>query len=74
MSDSVKKTIEHIRQQIVANIRAGPMPPQEEMPLLSQEYQAVWRAEEEPGDAALLARTVRETRGNCNHRLHLSPI
>ena len=56
MSDSVKKTIEHIRQQIVANIRAGPMPPQEEMPLLSQEYQAVWRAEdEEPGDAALLA-------------------
>jgi hypothetical protein len=56
MSDSVKKTIEHIRQQIVANIRAGPMPPQEEMPLLSQEYQAVWRAEdEEPGDAELLA-------------------
>jgi hypothetical protein len=56
MSDSVKKTIEHIRQQIVANIRAGPMPPQEEMPLLSQEYQAVWRAEdEELGDAELLA-------------------
>jgi hypothetical protein len=56
MSDGVKRTIEHIRQQIVANIRAGLMPPQEEMPLLSREYQAVWRAEdEEPGDAALLA-------------------
>jgi hypothetical protein len=56
MSDNVKKTIEHIRQQIVANIHAGPMPPQEEMPLLSQEYQAVWRAEdEELGDAELLA-------------------
>ena len=47
MSDSDKETIEHIRQQIVANILAGPMPPQEEMPLLSQEYQAVWRTKDE---------------------------
>ena len=47
MSDSFKETIEHIRQQIVANILAGPMPPQEEMPLLSQEYQAVWRTKDE---------------------------
>jgi len=60
MSDSFKETIEHIRQQIVANILAGPMPPPEEMPLLSQEYQAVWRAGNETPDDALLATVLDE--------------
>lgn len=52
MSEGTKQIIEHIRGQIIANVFVGPMPPPEEMPLLSLEYQNVWRSEdEEPGDA-----------------------
>jgi hypothetical protein len=47
VSESTKQIIEHIRRQIIRNILAGPMPPPEEMPLLSQEYRAVWKSEDE---------------------------
>ena len=43
MAKSPTQIIEEIRQQLFTNILAGPMPPPDEMPLLSQEYQDVWQ-------------------------------
>ena len=56
MAKSPTQIIEEIRQQIFTNILAGPMPPPDEMFLLSQEYQDVWQVDSEaPVDAQLAA-------------------
>ena len=56
MSENHKQTVDEIRQLLVTSILAGPKPPPDEMALLSQDYQEVWRAEGgEQGDATLAA-------------------
>jgi cell division septum initiation protein DivIVA len=58
MSENPKQIIEQIRQLLVTNIRAGPPP--DELALLSQEYQDVWRARGEGSDDATLATVLDE--------------
>ncbi|NQT16564.1 MAG: hypothetical protein HQ582_27640 [Planctomycetes bacterium] len=60
MNRSPMQIIDEIRQQLVTGILAGPKPPPEEMALLSQEYQDVWRAEDEEPSDALLATALDE--------------
>ncbi|MHC4406230.1 MAG: hypothetical protein ACYTG0_41885, partial [Planctomycetota bacterium] len=60
MNDSPKTIIDHIRHQLVTNVLSWPMPPPDEMALLSQEYQDVWLARGEGSDNATLATVLDE--------------
>jgi hypothetical protein len=60
MAKSPTQIVDHIRQQLVTNILAGPKPPLDEMSLLSQEYQDVWGAKGEVPDDAILATVLDE--------------